>query len=280
MPTLILNNTHVVSGSNNSKYQLNFPGGGFSIPKGYKLGLQSLQIPYSWFNISSYNNNNSFGYKLNGITYTLNLLDGFYTIDDLNNAFQNLMYSNGHYLKDSYGNYWYPAQLSQNTTFYGIQYDAFVIPSSLPAGYTNPANVFYNTLQIPTATIMQLVVPNTNFTKIIGYSAGNYPENSQTSIYSTIGDMTPNLTPVNSVVLRCNLVSNPQSAPNDLFYAFAPDVQFGANINISPAYPGFLEVKSGSFPSIEIQLCDQNFSPLQMKDNNVCIQLILIPPNF
>lgn len=276
MPTIIFNNTNVVLGSNNSKYQIQFPAGGINIKSGFKIGIQSIQVPYSWFNITGAYNNNSFGYKLNGVTYTLNLSDGFYTLQDINNALSGLMYANGHYLVDANNNNVYYAQLSTNSTFYGIQFDAFVIPSSLPTGYTNPANVLYNTVTISSPTCMQLVVFANNFTKIIGYNAGSYPASPQSSVYSTIGQVAPNLTPINSILIRCNLCDNLYSNPPDAFYSFSPNTTFGSNISVLPTYPCWLDCKTGCFPSIEIQFVDQNFNPIAMRDNNICVQLILI----
>ena len=64
MATLFFNNTNVVAGSNNSRYQLQFTGGGIQFKAGDKIGIQQITIPYSWFNITRAYNNNTFGYKL------------------------------------------------------------------------------------------------------------------------------------------------------------------------------------------------------------------------
>jgi len=272
----MFNSTNVVLGSNNSRYSLQFNGGGITFQQGDKVGIQSLQVPYSFYNITQAYNNNSFGYKLNGATYVLTLADGFYETSDLNNSFQNLMYNNGHYLLDSNNNPYYFAQLSTNQNLYGIQYDAFVIPTSLPAGYTNPANVLYNTVTLSTPTVMQLYIPNNNFTKIIGWNAGTYPVVPQTTVYSGISSIAPNLTPVNSVIIRCSLCYNKFSNVMDSFFMFAPNVTFGSNINIQPSYPCWLDTKVGTFQSIEIQFVDQNFNPIAMKDSNISVQLLIL----
>ena len=275
MATLFFNNTHVVPGSNNSRYQLQFTGGGIQFKPGDKIGIQQITIPYSWFNITRAYNNNTFGYKLNGVTYTMILPDGFYTLDDINNSFQGFMYANGHYLVDSGGNIWYPAQLTTNITYYAIQYDAFVITPTLPTGYTNPANVLYNSVTFSNPTTMQLVIPSNNFQSIVGYNAGIYPVNPQSTVYSCTGTLTPNLTPVNSIVIRCSLCRNNFANPQDAFYSFSPNTSFGSNINVMPTYPCWLDCASGSFPSIEIQFTDQNFVPIAMRDNNICVQLLI-----
>ena len=67
MRTLIINNSNVVQGYSNSKYTYQFSGGGATFEKGDQIAVQSIQVPYSWFNITSSYNNNTFGYKLNGV---------------------------------------------------------------------------------------------------------------------------------------------------------------------------------------------------------------------
>ena len=275
MRTLIFNNTNVVAGSNNSKYIYNFVGGGFQFNKGDKICVQSIQIPYSWFNISSSNNNNSFGYQLNGVTYTINLQNGFYQTSDLNNILQASLVANGHYLVDVYGNNVYYCQLSTNTTLYAIQFDSIPIPSSLPAGYSNPSNVLYNTVTLSSPTTIQLIIPSSSITSLLGFVAGTYPNVPQSTTYSVVSNKTPNLTPVNSVVIRCSAVYNNQVLPSDILYSFSPNVTFGSNILISPTVEGWISCKEGTFSSIDITFVDQNFSNILMNDNNICIQLLI-----
>ena len=275
MPTLIFNSTHVVQGSNNSRYQLKFPSGGIVLKNKDKIGILHVQIPYSWFNLTGAYNNKSLGYKLNGTLYTLNLQDGFYTMDDINNALVDLMFSNGHYLVNGSGNKVFYAQMSTNQNLYAIQYDAFVIPSTLPTGFTNPANVFYNTVTFTVPTTIQLEIFDNNFTKICGFVAGSYPSTPQSSVYSVLSSSAPNLTPINSVLMRCSLCENQYSNPSDAFYSFTPNCSFGSNIVIEPPYPCWLDCKNGSFQNIEIQFVDQNFNPINMRDNTISIQLVI-----
>ncbi len=275
MKTLILNSGNVLVGSNNSKFVYQFPGGGIEVKQGDTIGLQFIQIPYSWFNITARYLNNSFGYRLQGVTYNIPITDGFYTAEDLDNLLQGAMYNNGHYLLNSANNIVYYGEISTNTNLYGIQFNAYVINQTLPAGYTNPSGVFYNTVTFTGNTCLQLVVYNNKFSDLIGYDAGNYPAAPQATVYSAISNKTPNLTPVNSVVVRCSLCHNPYGNPQDLFYAFAPDVTFGSNINVTPNVIGWLDCKVGMFTTLEMTFVDQNFKAMYMNDPNTTIQLLL-----
>jgi hypothetical protein len=281
MKTLILNNSHVVAGSDNSIYSFKFPGGGIALKHGDQIGVQFIQVPYCWYNISAANNNNSFGYKLKGVTYTITITDGFYNTQDLNFLMQSAMYNNGHYLLDSDDNEYYFAQLTTNANLYAIQFDAFVIPQTLPVGYTNPANVLYNTVTFTGDTCMQLYVPDTLFKNIIGFSTGSYPAAVQSTIYSITSNATnaPNLTPVNSIIMRCSLCDNKYTVPPDVMYSFSPNTTFGNNIVINPASIAWIDCKVGSFTQLDIQFMDQNFNPMQWRDSNICVQLLIKSAN-
>ena len=55
---LVLNSTNVV-GNNNNTYKYNFINGMFQI-KDCEISIANISIPYSWFNITSAYQNNSF----------------------------------------------------------------------------------------------------------------------------------------------------------------------------------------------------------------------------
>jgi hypothetical protein len=162
---------------------------------------------------------------------------------------------------------------------YAIQFDAFVIPQTLPVGYTNPANVLYNTVTFTGDTCMQLYVPDTLFKNIIGFSTGSYPAAVQSTIYSITSNATnaPNLTPVNSIIMRCSLCDNKYTVPPDVMYSFSPNTTFGNNIVINPASIAWIDCKVGSFTQLDIQFMDQNFNPMQWRDSNICVQLLIKP---
>ena len=59
MFNIIINNTHVANSLNNT-YQYNFKNGSFEVPSDSEIMITSFQIPYSWYNITTRYNNNSF----------------------------------------------------------------------------------------------------------------------------------------------------------------------------------------------------------------------------
>ena len=69
---IVLNNSHVV-GNNNSQFKYNFPSGSYDVSDGCELSVSQIQIPYSWFNVSSNLGNNVFQYTipvLNAVSFT------------------------------------------------------------------------------------------------------------------------------------------------------------------------------------------------------------------
>ena len=56
---LVINGSNVVNALKNS-YRYDFINGTFEIAEGSEIMITSLQIPYSWFNITTRNNNNVF----------------------------------------------------------------------------------------------------------------------------------------------------------------------------------------------------------------------------
>ena len=84
---LILNTSNV-SNTNKNSYTYNFIKGNFSVPENSEMMVSSIQIPYSFFNITAkYNNQHmeiifptSVGWELKAIV----LPEGFYTTDDIN----------------------------------------------------------------------------------------------------------------------------------------------------------------------------------------------------
>lgn len=275
MRTLILNSTHVID-YNNATYRYKFSNQCQFSEDDY-ISVYSITMPYSNFNINAnLYNNNTFGYILKGVTYNVVLDDGFYTIDDINSFLENTFIKNGHYLLNGSGDYVFFCQFSTNTSKYKIQFDSFPIPTSLPSGYTNPANVLYNTVTIPSATTIQLSILNNNFQNIIGFSTGNYPSTAQSTNYSAVSNILVNMTPVNTYIIRCPQAININAMPSDVIYSFGnPNTKFGSNMVVNSPYPAWHKLRAGTHSYLEVMFVDANFMPIRFQDNNICIQLLI-----
>jgi len=276
--SLILNSSNAIStGGFINQFQYNFINGGFVIDRDAEVCMTQCTIPYSWSNVNAtIYNNATFQYTwkvgTTTSTYTVTLPNGFYQTSDILNYLQSQMIANGHYLIDSAGNFVFYLSLTVNPTYYSCQLVSYAVPTSLPSGYTAPSNW----PGYPTTTFTpQLVILGNNFGSLIGFSQGSYPPAMQTSNYSTIGNITPNGSPVNSVIVRCSLVFNNCTNPTDILDSFPITSSFGSNINYTPNFEKWVKIRRGKYSSLIISLYDQNLNPLPAIDSNVLINLLI-----
>lgn len=282
--TIIFNSTTVVSGSNNSRYRFNLAQTTM-LKRGSYVGVQAITMPYSWFNITSANGNNTFSVLFPtlstplGATLSITVPDGFYTLAQLNAYLQFRMIQGNYYLVNTTGQNVYYAQFVYNTTSYDVEIDTFGIPTTL-GSLTAPTAGWGGDNLPATGNTPQVVIPTTNsIGSIIGFSAGTYPPAQQTATYSALSDLTPNLTPINSLIIQCNLINNPYSQYSRTLYSFTPNVGFGSNIDIQNSYPAFVSIQEGYYGFVEIEFVDQNYRPVTILDPNLCIQLVIRDPD-
>jgi len=267
-----------VVGSNNVNFQYVFTNGSFRIDEGSEICVSQIVIPYSFFNLNKgLYNNTTFQYKINGVTYTVVIPNGFYTVDNLNNYLETYFINNGLYcINNSNGNYVFFIYLYTNPTYYANQFIVSpVIPSST-AGYTFPSG-YINTSGTTYAT-PQIIFPSSGgLNSILGYSAGTYPSTTSTTAQlNTIGNITPNLTPINSIVIRTNLANNDCASPSDILDTFSLNgTSFGSNIVYTPSYEKWINCSSGNFNNFYVYFCDQNLNTIQSNDPNVLISLLI-----
>jgi hypothetical protein len=267
---IILNSSNV-SNNTNSQYTYNFINGSFKIKEGSEICVSEIQVPYSWFNITTLYNNNTFQIiDWLGTTHNIVLPNGFYQVSDIFNYLQEYFINNGMYLITATGENYFFFQIYTNLTYYNNQMLFYPCPTSLPTGYTQPSNfIGYPT----TSKCIQFVVLNNAFQTNIGFSHGTYGGGS--SNLSVSSNMIPDATTVNSIVVRCSLVENPIGFPTDILDSFAVNATFGSNINYQPTYEKWIKIKPGTYSNLVLTLTDQNYNTLYANDDNVCISLIL-----
>lgn len=273
---VIINTNSLVPSTFNNRYRYQFPQGAVSLENS-QIAVSRVSVYYSWFNITAENNNNLISliwYDNAGSTqYDITIDDGFYDIAALNYYLQQFMITNGLYLLDAAGDYVYYIELEENLVYYSIQFNSYPIPTALPAGYTNPAGITFPAV----ASTPQIIINSTDsFGDIIGFNAGIYPNPIQTTIYSKLSDNTPQVSVVQSLILTCSLLNNLYSIPNTALYSFSPsNVSFGSLIDSEPTEHEYIEVEDGQYPYLEVELLDQSFNPIFIRDTNLIIQLMV-----
>jgi hypothetical protein len=292
---IVLNASNVESGGDNNSLIFNFPNS--VILKDKYIAVSQIVMYYAWFNITSAYNNNTFSYTwtVAGITTTYSVVipDGLYNIVDINAYLQWTMINNGTYLINSSGDNEYYAELTVNPNRYAIQINTFLVPTTLPTGWTTPTNWvgFPTTTQNPVITI-----PSTGFFyKIIGYTAGfttnanvgnayvpptasssnNYVAKDSLGTLSYLSNTNPDVQPNSSIYLAISNINNPYSQPSSIIYSITPNVAIGEQIIETP--PNFMWNKmiDGTYNQIRVQLLGIDKQPIQMKDPNMTIMLTI-----
>jgi len=282
MRTLILNATNVVPNGLNDTYLYQFPNGAVNFDE-EQIALATLSFPVSLFNITSAGygmgfNNNVYQYIwTDGVTYTVTMPNGGYEITTMNAYLQEVMVKNGHYLVDntisSSPKFIYYLELVVNRTFYAIQFNAYPVPTSLPANFSNPGGmVFPATTKTP-----QIIVPsNNNFGKVIGFNAGTYPTTPDTLKYSKLSDFLPAVNPIDSYLISCNLLNNKYSLPNTLLYAFSTgSTRFGSTFVFNVPQFAFVDIQNGQYTNIQIQFLGQDQRRVVLEDRNINMMFVI-----
>ena len=291
MKTLILNQTNVVAGTNNTVLEYNFPAGGIQLEQGQQVALASITMYNSTPNISSVYVNDVFLYKwVNGVNYTVNIPTGFYEISDLNNFLHQTQLNNGHYLyQNSTGNFVWFLTMAVNVSTYKIdvvtyRMDTTIFPigtgttqyrypgptTTPPAGWANPGTQAYP----------QLVILPNSFTSVIGFESGNFPSNAAIAAatepnITTSSTLIPQVSPLSAYTVKCNLVNNTYSIPNNLLYSFPPASTFGAQFIVAPNQYSFIDVMPGYYNIFRVEFTDQNNRPVVILDPNITVLIII-----
>ena len=265
--TLILNSSHIVGNGNNTlTYQ--FPSGQATFVEGDKIALSQASIDYSWDSLSNSNNGLTYTWT-NGSVVNVNPPPGFYTLSQLNSYLQSIMFSNQHYLVDNNGQNVYYLTLEENLSYYAIQFNAYLVPASLPSGWTLPVGAAWS---LPgTARTAQITVGT--LSTVLGFTAGTYPAAPSATVFAQLSQRTPVISPITSVVVTCDLVSNKLANPTSLIYAFSPNVTYASQIRVEPNTPIFNSILPGQYASLTIRLYDQDLRPLVLKDSSIVILL-------
>ena len=282
--TLVLNSANV-SSSTNTQFKYAFLGGNF-IAKDMEMCISQVAIPYAFYNVSTFYNNQSFSiiFPVGATTYTLpiTLPAGFYQISDINSYIQNQCIANGLYLINSTGQYVYFFTMATNVTYYTTQTLYFPVPTFATyaaLGYTLPSTGQWSGTGLPTTAnqVPQLVLPATGgINTIIGYVAGTFPTSSTSATnVSVLGTVTPVGSTVNSIVARVSFLRNTVSVPSDILDAWNINTTFGSNITYAPSFEKWITITDGTYSNFIFQLVDQNLNTIYSNDANIAVSLLI-----
>lgn len=239
---------------------------------GDSIAIDKLFIYKSWFNITSRFGNNAFSYVwTDGSTNAVNLPDGNYEIADIDGFLRYTMKINGHYLVDDKGAEVYYLSLILNSIYYAVTVVATTIPSSLPAGWSNPGGITLN------GKCPQLVVGSNSFGTIVGFAPGTIIPSANTVSASTNSTTVPQVSPVTSISVSCNWVNNSYFSDNPSVVATfqTGNTPQGASFVLNDTNKNFFLIVAGQLPDITITFFDQDGNPLGIVDRNIVVSLLI-----
>jgi len=273
MNTIIFNSTNKDPNSKN-RYIYNFPTN-VRLTKDDTISMSSVSIFNSFFNIEASRGNNSFSINWLGTVYPFVIPDGFYDIPSINYYIQFIMIQNGLYLVDTISNKnVYYIELSIDSIQYGSRLKFFKIPTGANAATLNLVMPSNATWTFPTIENTPSIIFNDNFGKLIGYNGSTYPSGLSNDI-SITSNTTPEIEVISSLVLTCNLLNSSFSNPVNTFYSMPLSSQFGSMMTSNVSVKEKLAIFDGSYSSIIIEFLDQHFKPINIRDKDVLIKLVL-----
>ena len=277
MKTIILNSTNIVENTNNSRLTYRFPSGGIQLTKNNEICLTTLNIFYSWYNFNStLYNNTVFTYTwIDATVNTVTVPNSNLNIVDLNAYFRSVMVANNHYMEDGADQVFF-LELALNTSKYAVQFNAFTVPTTAQAttlGWTLPSGATW-TLPVTAVTPQINILSTNNFKSVIGFNAGTYPTSPSATNFSKISDISPQVSPITSIIVTCSLIENDIANPNELIYCFpVPDVPFASLITPAINEFSWIQAKVGYFSTITVEFRDQNFNNIEVNDPQIVVLL-------
>jgi hypothetical protein len=279
MPKQLIINSSDFNRSNN-KFIYQFPVRQ-QFKKGDQVGLSSINIYNSFYNVSSVYGNNVFTFTFPStvpIVVSITIPNGYYSISDLNYFLQQQCIANDLYCTSTTNsNYIYFTEFVTNSVRYAGQINLYTLPTSSQAsalGYAIPSNA---TWTFPAVATTPTITFETSFGLLLGFTSGTYPPLITTSNIQYVSNVCPTLSVVNSLIMTCNLINNHGiSIPSSIFNSIALTNGFGSMITVNGAQIIYSDIATNDYNSIEIQFYDQNLNLLTILDPDVLITLSLI----
>ena len=244
-----------------------------------KVGLVSFSVFNSTFNVTASRGNNTVTFiwpSATPVTTTWTIPNGYYSASDLNSWLQSQMYSNNLYVTANNGtNIIYFYEIVQNSVRYSIQLNSYYLPTSANAttlGYSLPSGA---TWAYPATNKTPQLTFGTAFGSLIGMTAQTYPATVQSTNQSQISTITPIISPVNSYILTCNLINSKYSIPSNVFFSLPLNGSLGQLISYVAPSVVYSDIAPNTYSTIVIQMYDQNFNKLELKDNEIVLTLAI-----
>jgi hypothetical protein len=184
------------------------------------------------------------------------------------------MYENKMYV-NSGSNTLYFYEILQNSVRYAIQLNSYYLPTSAQAttlGYTQPAGA---TWSYPATNKTPQLTFNDTFGKLIGFEGQTYPASVFTTNQSIVSKKTPNISPVDSYILTCNLINSKYSIPSNVLVSMPLNGSIGTLLVYNPPEIVYSSIAPNIYSNIVIQFYDQLFNRLEFLDKEIVLTIAI-----
>jgi hypothetical protein len=272
--TIVINSSNYVQNSGN-KYVYNFPQTSY-FSAGSGIGVSNISIYNSIQNITQKRGNNVVTLNWLGTNYTFIFPDGYYSVSDINFFLQQQCILNGLYVTANSGaDNVYFFELVVNSIRYSTSLNFYSIPTDAQAtslGYTKPANATWTYPVSPQTPSLSFGQP---FGNLIGFTFGTYPPTVQSTNVQYLSTSTPVISPVDSLILTCNLINSKYSVPNNILFTVPITTALGTIIQVPISSIVFNDILPQNFSTLEITIFDQLFNPVVLLDKELTLTLVI-----
>ena len=244
-----------------------------------KIAVASLSVYNSTFNITAARGNNTVTFTFPSATpqtKTYTIADGYYSASDLNWFLQSKMYADNLYVTSNSGtNVVYFYEIVQNAVQYAIQLNAYYLPTSANAttlGYSQPSGA---TWTYPATNACPQLQFGSAFGSLLGFAAQTYPSTAAATNQSKVSETTPNISPVDSYILTCNMINSKYSIPSNYFFSIPLTGALGSLITYNSSSLVYNDVAPNVYSNIVINFYDQLFNRLQMTDREIVLTIAI-----
>jgi hypothetical protein len=278
--TITLTTANVVTqDGQNSSLIYNFPN---SVQfKDHSICVQKISMYYAWTNINATPlGNNTFTYQTRtgaaaNAAVTVTIPDGVYEISDLNNFLQYTFIAAGFYLVNSAGANVYYAEFLVNPTLYSVDINCYAVPTSLPAGFTQPAAWNY----YGTQTYTPIITTPANFNKIMGQVAGFSTSGgfnlAGTATITNSSTTAPQVQPNPTIFLSASGIQNIYANPSSIIYSVTPTTAVGTQIVDAPNEYSWCKLLEGTYNELRFRFLGTNLGQLKILDPTMTITLLI-----
>jgi hypothetical protein len=169
----------------------------------------------------------------------------------------------------------YFVELVVNSIRYATSLNFYAIPTEAEAtakGYAKPTT--NATWAFPTVAETPRLSFNQSFGNLIGFTFGTYPlANPQPTNIQILSTETPVISPTDSIIMTCNLVSSPFSIPSDVFFTLPLSSSVGSLIAFNNSTLVYNSISPQMYSTLEITFYDQLFQPVFLLDREITLQL-------